>query len=212
MTQTTSNNIIDPPWFDGIEDMEPNDDYGSPKQPPEFMEACKEFRKYFEDEPWFVRLLAPPSKGYIICVVDARYWQKGKVKHKPWRGYPVAVSILTGLAAQAEKNLLAEEPKQPQQPNVVKRRRPNSISPEQGREIIKAYFDRYNGKRWFRFVDGFITTSGLFTLKVQVDPSEVRREPAKYFSHQGLRVPVDYILLSPESLDEMEDRLSGGAA
>lgn len=217
MTQA-SNNIIDPPWFDGIEDMEPNDDFGSPKQQPEFMEACKEFRKYFENEPWFVRLLAPPAKGYIICVVDARYWQKGKVKvkHRPWRGYPVAVAILTGLAAQAEKNLLAEEARQQQQqrPDAIKmpQRQDSGISAEQGQEIIQAYFEKFGKKRWFIFVNGFKSVAGLFSLQVQVDPSQVNRWQPPYFAHQGLRVPVNYILLSPESLDEMEDHLSGGAA
>lgn len=199
MTTTSTTNIIEPPFFDGIEDLDPNDDFGEPKKRGKLEDAAAEFRKYFEKEPWFVRILLPAdTMAYLTVIVDARYWPKERVRYRPWKGYPVAVAVLPGLASQAEKNMLAEFRQKATEMECEHDVLPFQQSPE-GKRLIKIaneFHEKYKGEPWYLQVFWVINGS-VPMLDVKVDGRHWAKTGRKSF--RG--VPVVVSIIPPELID-----------
>jgi hypothetical protein len=181
----------EPPWVTSPEQLEPLDDTGHEKKRPTLEQACVAFREQFINEPWFVRVMAThEDAGYFVLIADARS-MPAKTKMTGWMGYGVAVALVTGAVADAERKV--------------------EIKPRKGKEekiveaAIQAYYDKYKANAWLIGVDGFITEEGDMTLDVKVDAARWKwGVDAPPFEHNGRKFDVVLVML-PKSMLGDED-------
>jgi len=137
----------EPPFFTGISDMEPNDDFGEPKKRDTLENVAAQFRKHFEDEPWFVRILLPAdTRGYLVVVADASYWPKVPVKYRPFMGYPVAVALLQGLPANEERKKLGSMREQQESDPQLSGKQERLVARLQ--RACEEFFEKYKDTKW----------------------------------------------------------------
>lgn len=190
----------EPPWITSPEQLEPNDDNGQPKQRPTLEAACIAFREQFKAEPWFVRVMATHADAaFFVLVADARY-MPAKCKLSNWMGYGVAVALVPGAVADAERKV---QPKKKKDKAVDK-------DQEVIESAIQAFHDKYHESQWFMGMDsGFADESGRLAIVVNVDSRYWKWGPdCPVFKHKGKTFHVVMAML-PSSLfaDEGEHPL-----
>lgn len=179
----------EPPWITSPEQLEPCDDSGQIKQRPTLEEACVAFRDQFSSEPWFVRIMAThEDASYFVLIADARK-MPARSKMTGWMGYGVAVALVPGAVADAERKA------------TPKRKKPPEEKLLEG--AIQAYFAKYKASAWLVGVDGFIADDGTMTLDVKVDASHWKwGVNAPPFVHNGHKFDVVLVMLPKSMLDD----------
>ena len=185
--------LKEPPWVTGTQDLEPNDDNGQPKQKPAFLDACRQFNATFKDEPWFVRVVAPPdTENLFIAIVDASQWV-GRYKSAPWQGYMVAVAQVPREMADKERKSMAE-PKDGMSSDHV--------------DAVEAFRAKYGSREWFLEAGPGASNSGISLISVGVDKRSWPGSKADHFTFKDVRYPV-VICLIPGELVEAENEAMG---